>query len=110
MATAGERCANGAGSPSATMPGSYFVQVRNGMSAVLAKKLKRAHDHLQQGDAERARALCEEVLRDAPRNPDALYLLGLAQLAQGRPQDALAPLKRVLAADPQSLPALEYLG
>ena len=80
------------------------------MSALLAKKLKRAHDHLQQGDGARARALCEEVLRDAPRNPDALYLYGVACLAGGRPQDAVAPLKRLLAADPQNLPALEYLG
>ena len=52
------------------------------MSASLNKKLKRAHESLQQGDAARARALCEEALREAPRNPDALYLLGLACLAE----------------------------
>src|SRR5262249_56618269 len=80
------------------------------MSASLNKKLKRAHDHLQEGDAVRARTLCEEVLRDAPRNPDALYLLGIAQLAQGRPQDAVAPLAQVLSADPRHVPALEHLG
>ena len=80
------------------------------MSASLNKKLKRAHEHLQVGDAARARSLCEEALRDAPRNPDALYLLGLAQLAEGRARDALAPLREVLSADPRHAPALEHLG
>ena len=86
------------------------LQWPHAMSAVLNKKLKRAHDHLRQGDAARARALCQEVLRDAPRNPDALYLFGLTQLAEGRAQDAVAPLERVLAADPRHAPALEHLG
>jgi predicted O-linked N-acetylglucosamine transferase (SPINDLY family) len=80
------------------------------MSAVLNRKLKRAHEYLRQGDAARARALCEEALRSAPRNPEAYYLLGLARLAEGQAGQALAPLMQALAADPRHGPALEYLG
>ena len=80
------------------------------MSAVLNRKLKQAHEYLLQGDAARARTLCEEALRSAPRNPDANYLLGLARLAEGQAGEALPPLIQALAANPRHGPTLEYLG
>jgi len=80
------------------------------MSAFLNRKLKQAHDHLRQGEIARARSLCEEVLQQAPRNPDALYLLGVAQLAEGRARDAVPFLRLALTAAPRNAAALEHLG
>ena len=50
------------------------------MSAVLIRKLSQAQERLQAGDAAAAQRLCEEVLARAPRNPDALCLLGISLL------------------------------
>ncbi len=80
------------------------------MSAFLSRKLDQAHEHLKKGEAARARSLCQEILRQAPRNPDALYLLGMTQLAEGRARDAVPPLRQVLMAAPRHAAALEHLG
>jgi predicted O-linked N-acetylglucosamine transferase (SPINDLY family) len=80
------------------------------LSAALGRKLKQAHDHLKRGESGRALALCQEVLRHAPRNPDALYLLGLTHLAEGHAQDALPLLRDAVSAAPRHAAALEHLG
>jgi predicted O-linked N-acetylglucosamine transferase (SPINDLY family) len=80
------------------------------VSTTLARKLKQAHALLQQGAAARARALCDEVLQRAPRNPEALYLLGLAYLSEGHAARAVPALTQALAATPRHAAALEYLG
>ena len=49
-------------------------------------------------------------MRHAPRNPDALYLLGLAQLSEGHPGDALPVLRQAVAVAPRHAAALEHLG
>src|SRR6185436_2110897 len=80
------------------------------MSASLNKKLKQAREHLERGDVARARLLCEDLLRQAPRNPDALFLLGVATLAEGRASDAVPPLQQAVTAAPGHGAALEHLG
>ena len=57
-----------------------------------------------------AESLCAQVLQKAPRNPDALYLLGVALLADGRLRDAVPQLKQALVANPRHGAALEHLG
>jgi len=80
------------------------------VSASLSRKLKQAHDRLREGDAAGAEFLCEEVLQRAPRNPDALCLLGLTRLATGRARDAVPPLQQAVSASPDHGAALEHLG
>jgi len=80
------------------------------MSASVQRKLEQAHQSLGRGDATAAAALCEAVLERAPRNPDALWLLGTAHLMQGRPQAAVPLLERAVAAAPERGSTLESLG
>jgi predicted O-linked N-acetylglucosamine transferase (SPINDLY family) len=80
------------------------------MSALSARKLKQVQERLQAGDFAGAELGCEEVLRQAPRNPDALYLLGVSRIALDKASEAVAPLKLVLAAERRHGGALEHLG
>ena len=80
------------------------------MSASFSQKLNQAWDRLQQGDAAGAQFLCRDILRDDPRNPEALYLLGAVQLMNNLPQDALRTLEQARAAAPDDGPILESLG
>lgn len=80
------------------------------MSALSTRKLRQAQERLQGGDFAGAEFLCEEVLRQAPRNPDALCMLGGARIALGRARDAVPPLKQAVAAEPRHGAALEHLG
>lgn len=57
-----------------------------------------------------AQILCEQVLRRSPRDPEALYLLGIGCLMAGRAQDAVPFLERAVLASPQHGAALENLG
>ncbi len=80
------------------------------MSASLTRKLKQAEERLRSGDAAGAESLCEEVLQKAPRNPEALGLLGLTRLATGRTRDAVPPLEQAVSALPDRGALLEHLG
>ncbi|MEO7726652.1 MAG: tetratricopeptide repeat protein [Burkholderiales bacterium] len=80
------------------------------MSSSLMRKLGEAQQRLQQGDVAGAQFLCQEVLARAPRNPDALALIGITYLMTGRAHDAIAPLTQALAAAPRHGLALENLG
>ena len=80
------------------------------MSASANRKLKQAQELLQGGNATGARSLCEEVLRRAPRNPEALCLLGIAQLAAGDAERALPLLEQAASIQPGYGLALEHLG
>jgi predicted O-linked N-acetylglucosamine transferase (SPINDLY family) len=79
-------------------------------SSSSSHKLKQAQERLQSGDVAGARALCDLVLQHAPRNPQALTLLGISHLMSGQPAAAVPVLERVLADDPQLGIALEHLG
>ena len=80
------------------------------MSALSNRKLLQAQECLQAGDFASAERLCEEVLRQAPRNPDALSMLGGSRIARGRARDAVPLLRQAIAADPRHGVALEHLG
>ena len=71
------------------------------MSDALIRELTRAWECLQAGDAAGAQLLCQAVLQRAPRNPDALYLLGVTHLMAGRPRDAVAALQQAITVQPQ---------
>jgi len=80
------------------------------MSAALIRKMGQARERLRLGDSAGAQSLCREVLERAPRNPDALVLLGIILLTTGRARDAIPPLEQVLAVEPRHGVALENLG
>ena len=80
------------------------------MSALSNRKLKQVQERLQAGDFAGAEFHCEEVLRQAPRNPEALFMLGVSRIALGKARDAIQPLKLVLAGEPRNGGALEHLG
>ena len=80
------------------------------MSASSIHKLKQAQERLQNGDVAGAQFLCEQVLQRAPRNPDALCLLGMARLISGRAGDAVPLLEQAVSAVPRHGMALENLG
>ena len=80
------------------------------MSASLNRKLTQARERVQAGDAATAQSLCREVLQRAPRNPDALCLLGISHLMQGQAREAATLLEQALAVQPRHGAALENLG
>ena len=80
------------------------------MPAALDRKLQQARARLSAGDIAGADALLGEVLRQAPRRPEALCLFGIARLMMGRADEAVPPLLQVLAADPRNGMAAEHLG
>ena len=57
-----------------------------------------------------ARRLCEEVVERAPRNPEALCLLGIARLVAGDAREALPVLEQAASSHPGYGLALEHLG
>lgn len=80
------------------------------MSALLNNKLRTARTLLQQGDITGAAACCADILRKAPRNPEALALRGTATLMAGDAATAAGDLRQALAALPRDGHTLEFLG
>lgn len=80
------------------------------MSAFAVRKLEQAQERLQQGDIAGAQFLCEQVLQRSPRNPEALFLLGISHLIPGRARDAVLFLEQAVSASPQHGAALDNLG
>jgi predicted O-linked N-acetylglucosamine transferase (SPINDLY family) len=80
------------------------------MSSAVLRKLHQAFERLQTGEVDAAAAICADVLRRAPRNPDALWLLGTARLMANRVDDAVPLLEQVLVTNPNHGAALENLG
>ena len=76
-----------------------MLHVQKGLSP-RSTELEQAFDALQTNRLEAARLGYEKVLRDDPRNPDAL--LGLATLAtlQGNADEALFYFRQALESDP----------
>lgn len=80
------------------------------MSASLNNKLHQARSLLQAGDAIGARELCRQVISKAPRNPEALTMMGVSALMTGAPREAAQHLRAALAGSPRSGEVMEYLG
>ncbi len=80
------------------------------MSASLTRKLKQAEERLREGDIPGAELLCRDVLRQAPRNPEAAWLLGMSRLLAGQVAEGAELLERVIGVEPRHGPALENLG
>jgi predicted O-linked N-acetylglucosamine transferase (SPINDLY family) len=66
----------------------------------LAAMLQNALQFHQQGEIVRAEALYREILRQSPRNPDALHLLGLIAEVRGRNQEAVELLNQAISVAP----------
>jgi predicted O-linked N-acetylglucosamine transferase (SPINDLY family) len=80
------------------------------VSASSIHKLKQARERLQKGDVAGAQFLCGQILQRAPRNPDALCLLAMSHLMNGRPAEAVPLLEQATGSDSRHGMALEHLG
>ena len=72
--------------------------------------LAQAYAHHQAGRLEEARAGYQSVLARAPRNFDALHMLGVLALQSARPAEAAEHISRALQVDPASAAAHNNLG
>ena len=80
------------------------------MPASVVRQLEQAQERLQGGDAAGAQLLCAQVLQRAPRDGEALCLLGIIGLIEGRTRDAVAYLEQAVAILPWHGVALDHLG
>ena len=69
-----------------------------------------AIERLSSGDYRGAQAIAQSVLATSPEDATALEALGIACLQQGRPADALEPLRAVVRLRPGSPHAVSNLG
>jgi tetratricopeptide (TPR) repeat protein len=72
--------------------------------------LAAAYEHHRAGHAERAAALCGAILDKMPDNPEALHLLGVIALGEGRPERAVRLIGQAVAAVPDFAEAHCNLG
>jgi len=72
--------------------------------------MRRAAERYNRGDLAGAEALCRGLLREAPRQPDALHLLGLLAIRAGHPRDAEALLESALTEAPANQNARRELA
>lgn len=75
-----------------------------------ADKLRAAFGCFQARDLAGAARLCGEVLRDTPRHPDALHLLGVVRLAGGDAQEAASLISKAVDSAGPGAAMLENLG
>lgn len=94
----------GGGMPGMPMPSPAAV------AGVRAADLAAAHADVEAGRFVQAIQLYERILRDDPRNPEALIHLGVSLAGVGRVEQGLAHLDQVLAMDPNNLHALWSKG
>ena len=73
-------------------------------------KMREAFGRFQAQDLAGAERLCGEVLKEAPRHPDAMHLLGVVRLAAGRAGEAASLIAGALEGKPRDPVALEHLG
>ena len=76
----------------------------------VAEKLQAAFGRFQARDLAGAARLCGEVLKDAPRHPEALHLLGVVRLAGGNADEAASLIRQALEGNPRDAAMLENLG
>jgi predicted O-linked N-acetylglucosamine transferase (SPINDLY family) len=76
----------------------------------VAENLRTAFGRLQVQDLAGAERLCGEILRETPRHPDALHLLGVVRLAGGNAGDAVSLINQALEGRSRDAAMLENLG
>lgn len=69
-----------------------------------------ARELAQSGDLANAAAICTKILQSAPDQPQALHLLGIAAIRQGRGDEATELLRRAVRSDPKFAVALNDFG
>lgn len=74
---------------------TFFLRALQKEPERLSTKLELAAFRAGQGKTEQARALLEEILRNAPNNSRAIYLLADTETRQGRMGEALALYKKL---------------
>lgn len=74
------------------------------------KKLALAAEHQKEGRHEEAATLYREVLRNNPKNVDALRMLGVLAFGEGNIDEAERLLRRAVAAAPDFVNAIIDLG
>jgi len=79
-------------------------------AGAVAAKLRQAIELHRRGALVDAEALYRDILAAAPAHFDALHLLGVVQLARGRPDDAVALIAQAIAIDPAHAGAHSNLG
>jgi protein O-GlcNAc transferase len=80
------------------------------VSTSLTDRMRAAFGRFQAQDFAAAEQLCVEILRDAPRYPDAMHLLGVVRLATGNAGEAVSLIAGALEGKPSDPVALEHLG
>jgi tetratricopeptide (TPR) repeat protein len=75
-----------------------------------AGELAAALEHHRSGRIGRAAAIYRKILNKAPDNPDALNLLGVVALGEGRPERAVQLIGKAVAALPNFAEAHSNLG
>ncbi|MGH8641638.1 MAG: tetratricopeptide repeat protein [Burkholderiales bacterium] len=80
------------------------------MSKSLNERMQAAFGRFQAQDFAGAERLCVEILRDTPRYPDAMHLLGVVRLATGNAGEAASLISGALEGKPRDPVVLEHLG
>jgi tetratricopeptide (TPR) repeat protein len=80
------------------------------MSRALDKRLREALERFHAQDLAGSVRLCREILRQVPKHPDALHLLGIVRLTGGNAQEAVTLLNKAIEAKPGDPAMLENLG
>lgn len=75
-----------------------------------ASAVRAAYEHARQGRLEEAGAICDEVLRQEPRQPDALLLRAIIEVQTGRLAEAVVSIHRLIEGDPSRPAAHALLG
>lgn len=71
------------------------------MRNAAADALREALGHHQRGELDAAASIYRQILATSPRHPDALHLLGCAELARGQRAQAIALMERAVASAPR---------
>ncbi|MBN9404467.1 MAG: tetratricopeptide repeat protein [Burkholderiales bacterium] len=79
-------------------------------TASAAERFARAVERFNAGQAAEAAALCEPIVQAQPGHAQAWQLLGMSRIVDGRPADALQPLRQALALQPRNTQLLCLLG
>jgi len=84
-------------------PAKCRAQISSGVSADrlgIAHAMNQARQALLAGNSGVARSLCESILKQTPKNSEALHLLGVIEIQNGAFADAVSLIRKSLKANP----------